>query len=366
MDLSAIPPNPWGDSMAAAMGPLLGDDALGRSTLKLLQASLETRTYQTYGSTIKMFLQFCAEEGLDPLDLTPVQAARYVAWLGHRGTVAAGSLQPYLSAINKLLQDHGRPPVALGPLVAAARKGLKNRQSSLRPKDARLPLPAPVALSILEHAERLVPDLTWDNSSGLQLESLYRAMVAVLVNYIFFCRGETGVACQTGDLVTDTQHLTLFVRQAKGHHSDPQHQRPVLQIERQRSLRLTALVENYNVGRARLFVSQQLPVPRHQWQLCSDEQPLSWSAATVTQWLESALSATGNSPPPGFTWTSHSLRSGPASAANAIGVVLTKITFCGGWAKNSSAVHDYIDPTMQPTPAAHLLLGHLLSPHLPL
>jgi hypothetical protein len=38
------------------------------------------------------------------------------------------------------------------------------------------------------------------------------------------------------------------------------------------------------------------------------------------------------------------LRKGAASAANSINVVLTKIRYMGGWAKDSNVVHDYIDP----------------------
>jgi hypothetical protein len=71
-------------------------------------------------------------------------------------------------------------------------------------------------------------------------------------------------------------------------------------------------------------------------------------------------------PPPGFKWTSHSLRKGAASAANSINVVLTKIRYMGGWAKDSNVVHDYIDPTMAPSPAARVFFGHLLAPSDPL
>ncbi len=83
--------------------------------------------------------------------------ARYIAWLGEGGTVAATSMQPYLSAINKFLQDHARPPVALGPLVSGVRKGLEKYQRDANPTPKRLPLPAPVALSILEGAKKHVP-----------------------------------------------------------------------------------------------------------------------------------------------------------------------------------------------------------------
>ena len=55
-----------------------------------------------------------------------IDIARYIAWLGQRGVVAAKSMQPYLSAINRLLLDHALHTVALDLLVTGARKGLSN------------------------------------------------------------------------------------------------------------------------------------------------------------------------------------------------------------------------------------------------
>jgi hypothetical protein len=85
-----------------------------------------------------------------------IDVARYVAWLGQRGTVAAESLQPYISTINILLLDHALPLVVLGPLVTGVRKGLSNCQEDSQPRLQRMPLPSPVALAILELAKRLL------------------------------------------------------------------------------------------------------------------------------------------------------------------------------------------------------------------
>jgi hypothetical protein len=70
--------------------------------------------------------------------------------------VATDSLQPYLSTINKFLLDHGKPPVALGPMITGVSKGLANCQRDLVPTLERLPLPVLVALAIREKAERLL------------------------------------------------------------------------------------------------------------------------------------------------------------------------------------------------------------------
>jgi len=61
-----------------------------------------------------------------------------------------------------------------------------------------------------------------------------------------------------------------------------------------------------------------------------------------------------------FTWTSHNLRKGDASAANAIGTRLTDIHYVGGWPTNSSVREaKYIDFAMLPTSAARLLFSYL-------
>jgi hypothetical protein len=65
-------------------------------------------------------------------------------------------------------------------------------------------------------------------------------------------------------------------------------------------------------------------------------------------------------PPEGFAWTSHSLRKGSASAANAIGVQLPDIRYTGGWSTNSNVLEEKsIDFSMQPTPAAWIFFGWL-------
>ena len=68
-----------------------------------------------------------------PLDVSPMDIARYIAWLGERGKVAETSMQPCLSAINKFLQDHAHPLVAIGPMVASLRKGLEKCQRDKNP-----------------------------------------------------------------------------------------------------------------------------------------------------------------------------------------------------------------------------------------
>ena len=84
-----------------------------------------------------------------------------------------------------------------------------------------------------------------------------------------------------------------------------------------------------------------------------------WTSAVQNAWLASALRQVQLAPPAGYSWTSHSLRSGAASAARAIGISLEVIRYFGHWARNSDTVRDYIDPTFRPSLAASFFFGWL-------
>lgn len=208
---------PWSASLAETFHNLLGSDKLGATAVALLRSSLAPSTYSSYGSALRQFFIFCTEENIAPLQATPATMVRYTAWLALLGTVAASSLQPYFSAVNKFFRDHQRQPIAVGDLLADARRGFEILQHRLIPATTRLPLPAPVALTILEAADTLHLTLPWTPAAFSQLQR-FRACLAVCVNYTFFCRAETGARCQTGDLVVDrpSQQICLFVRKSKG------------------------------------------------------------------------------------------------------------------------------------------------------
>jgi hypothetical protein len=176
----------------------------------MLSNSLAPSTYANYDSALRQFSIFCIEENIQA---TPATMVRYTAWLALHNTVAASSLQPYFSAVNKFFRDHQRQPIAVGELLADARRGLEMLQERLIPTASRLPLPALVILDILLAASALRDTLTWSPATLPQLQR-FRACLVVCVNYIFFCRAETGARCETGDLIVDrpSQQICLFVR----------------------------------------------------------------------------------------------------------------------------------------------------------
>ena len=289
---------------------------------------------------------------MSPLEVTPPDIARYVAWLGLRGSVAAESLQPYLSAINRFQKDHAIAPTALGPIIAAVRRGLGNSQVDMDPGDTRVPLPASVALAILEQGEALLHRVDWTASDPSPDLLLLRACVAVITAYVFFNRGECGALVLSEDLYVDDTHITLLLRNEKG--KKGVRTKTVRQIHAANLLRVAELLRAYCKGSA----------PRgrfkRRWALSPSDDTAPWTATTVGDWLELAYQSCDLSPPGGFSWLSHSLRKGAASAAHAILVPLTTIRFMGGWATTSNVLEaKYIDYAMRASPAAFLFFGHL-------
>jgi len=103
------------------------------------------------------------------------------------------------------------------------------------------------------------------------------------------------------------------------------------------------------------------------WRLPQDGN--TWNATVIDSMLDRLLSILNVSPPEGYTYSSHSLRSGAASAAFAVGVniIRTKVCinthehkcFCGNWAQGSRAFYHYIDLTWQTSADAEFFFGHL-------
>jgi hypothetical protein len=288
---------------------------------------------------------------------------RYTAWLALLGTVAASSLQPYFSAVNKFFRYHQRQHIAVGDLLADAKRGLEILQHRLIPATTRLPLPAPVALTILLAADTLRLTLPWTPAALPQLQR-FKACLAICVNYTFSCRAKTGARCQTGDLIVDrpSQQIYLFVRKSKGDQRRDASEKPVIAIPVAANPFLADLLDYYTEHRAAFCPKfYNKPPPLAFGSFSPSEPSADWGAAsTISAWLSLALLTVNSSAPAGFKWTSHSLRKGAASAASCIGAPLPVIKFMGGWAKNSFVTEGkYIDPTMARTHAAWRFFGWL-------
>jgi hypothetical protein len=91
-------------------------------------------------------------------------------------------------------------------------------------------------------------------------------------------------------------------------------------------------------------------LPHTRWAISHRELTIQCLGETLTSWLHHVLRAVHEQQPKGFSWTSHSLRKGFATVAYGIGVPTQKIKLFGGWARESDAILDYIDPTILQSP----------------
>eukprot|EP00873_Tetraselmis_striata_P033625 jgi/Tetstr1/453889/TSEL_040809.t1 len=167
-----------------------GSDELGQRTLDLLSSSLSAQTLKSYAGRLSQFAEFCHDsENISPLEATTATVVRYVAWIGERGHIAAKSPQPYLSAINTFFELHNLVPIAKDSLHLTSARHVAYRFVS----KAELVVSAPYPKSHLD----------------------YRALLASVVNFLFFARGLTGVSCRVQDVHVDTYNITLQIYREK-------------------------------------------------------------------------------------------------------------------------------------------------------
>eukprot|EP00873_Tetraselmis_striata_P007267 jgi/Tetstr1/427531/TSEL_017657.t1 len=253
---------------------------------------------------------------------------------------------PGYRAINAFFTDNFKEPPALGPFVNQAMRGWELAQQVLDAPDYRVPLPADVALACVRRAQRLVSH----RSIACDLPT-FRALLVTAVNFLFCHRAGTSTGCGVRDLAVDSRSITLYRRVLKGKPSGAP--RPVLQISREAHPEIAELLE--------FFVSCRdhvLPGATRFWQL-PDDDPGTWTAATVSEWVTAAALAVEATPPTGFCWSSHSLRSGGASAASATGVPVPTIRWLGGWKVGSGVVLNYIVPGILDSAGARYFFGSL-------
>lgn len=343
------------DGLRGAVGAWQG----GGTALKLAASALEDGTVEQYGRNWELYCTWCDLNDLDPIPSTPTMIFAYVGWLAERGTIAASSLQPYLSAINSYHADLGLERPALGHLVHRARQGMARGQTLVQTRDTRVPLPAQVVLRALEDTlaqaaqqqQRLKPR---------EYAAWLRSRYALCLAFVFFGRQDSCVGLLSVDHGIDGEHLWLrLTEKMRRRWAFRRVVRLPLRCPPTRG-HASALPRLARLGQLYLRARQQLPgkAPERLFQLPREAQP---TAARMSEWVADVLKQLGVAAPAGFAYKGHSLRSGGSSAAEAIGVSRYRGNWLGGWSQTSKTreLH-YIDPSVPPTPAAYALLGWLL------
>jgi hypothetical protein len=84
----------------------------------------------------------------------------------------------------------------MGEILADACRGIEMRQQRILASGARLPLPAPLVLTLLHYVGNQHHTLIWTPTTRHDIVT-FGAALAICVNYAFFCRAESGARCQT-------------------------------------------------------------------------------------------------------------------------------------------------------------------------
>ena len=341
---------PWASALIARA---LGDVDMARpgaaAAARLLSHGRRPGTSASYEGKFDRFFRFCTEiqVGLGHEPLCPMPASQstillYLGFLQEEDKVHARSLQPYMSAINQAHLDFGFPAPAVGQLLRLARRGFGEVEggSCLAPV-RRSPLPASVAYRALRLG------LSTDDPG------LLRACACVVFQFAWFARADTGIHLREAHVSISEFGITLNERtKTIARHVAAPVSRPFDATWDPDRLLLALLLR---------WRSVRGPVAPDAffWALSSDDVGAAWSSALVNTWLQEVLSALGVSAPAGCSWTSHSLRSGGASAAFALGVDLLVIMAWGLWASMDS-LHLYVDVLVAADEAAGIFFGHLL------
>jgi len=149
-----------------------------------------------YGRHWQRFCQWCQLNALEPVPATPLMVVAYIGWLAQGGTIAADSLQPYLSAINAVHADLGLPKPAQGHFVQRARAGMRRGQALVSTRDTRVPLPPEAMLLVLQDTAARVRHMTAADTSSV---GWLRGRYAVLLAYAFMGRQDSCVSLLRAD-----------------------------------------------------------------------------------------------------------------------------------------------------------------------
>ena len=325
----------------------------GTTALRMAASAHADGTAEQYGRHWRRFCAWCADVGVEPMPASPQMVSAYIGYLAELGTIAEGSLQPYLSSINSMHADHGLERPACGHLVQRTRQGMRRGQAQRQTRDTRVPRVLTAALHAATQKSYLTP-----RSYAEWLRRTY----CYCLSFVFMGRQDSSVALLATDHGIDDNHIWLRITEKMAR-----------SYSTRRVIRLpidspavrgyaSALPQLAQLGRlwldARTALSASAPF---MFQLPGEPAPLT---RHMSEWVHAVLEEHGIRAPTGFAYLGHSLRSGGSSAAEAIGVSRFRGNWLGGWSQQSNTreLH-YIDPSVLPTPEAYSLFGWLLDGH---
>ncbi|KAK3239637.1 hypothetical protein CYMTET_50449 [Cymbomonas tetramitiformis] len=338
---------PWKTVLLRHWTEKLGGNQHSDTAAAMQAAALEKSTADNYEGHWKKFVKFCTEENLRWLPATATTMQLYMAALQKLGTVKGTSLQPYLSAINCFHEDFDYQGPAKGRAVTRVVKGMTAMQTAAAEQQnitetVRIYLPASAVRYV--HKAALQLPLATEGQ-----RRLLRACVYVVVAFVTFGRTHIGTAILRESLLRDSNGLSTVLEKEKGKNYLLCKRR--LCIPRKGVAELRELLERWEQTRdedwlqaASTSTAKAADTASYRRLPCDKKKQ--FKNVDVNEWIACALGHIGCVPPEGGHYKAHSTRKGATTCSRAVGVVMEKVCFFGGWVQLSSAVHAYIDPTV--------------------
>ena len=336
------------DFAEAQLGTLPADFPGKKMAVELLIAGRRPSTWSNYSGKLQRWFDFCTrvqrQHGKPPIPPFPARPEHLLAYLGflrQEGEVAAGSLQPYLSAINSWHADLGLAKPAIGHSITRIRRGYGELQPDFEDDETvagRRPIPADTMISLLQLALR-----------SCTSPELHRAATANVICFAFMLRADSCVRLRRKHVSFTERGLVL----------------QILTKTRGRDVSTTV----HRPGQDQIFWllwewTQTYPGNPDSllWALdgASDRE---FRSTSILNWLRLCCDRLDIHPPAGEKWGGHSHRSGGATAALSIDASLPAIARFGVW-DHIASLQPYLDPSVGPSAAALLFFEHLLKPSL--
>lgn len=182
-----------------------------RSTSEISESSAEL-TVKKYGPQFERFVRYAEAIGESYL---PAESSTFEKWLVNdvARTVNVKGIDTYIRPINTAHREVlGVEPPALGDQIAAVLRGLKQSQYRLKPAvETKLWVTLEQVVRVMRTALQMPVDVRLK----AQVTAL-RDATAVVVDFVHFSRGDTGVNIEPGDLVVKDAALYLRKQKLKG------------------------------------------------------------------------------------------------------------------------------------------------------
>lgn len=323
----------------------------------MLARGYRPNTQLSYMSKFRAFLKYCSAHGRAPLPADPTTLVGYILWEQQRGALSPPSLSKYLSAVSSVHKIAGYEDPTKHFLVRLAVYGFRAwalEEAGGELALQRMPLPASFILQVCD--------------IGLSTpDALLRVQCAGLVLGFLLFNRPGAAACMRHMDVAFTRHgmelqivdFKLALRTGRERHAFTV---PINcdSAVPDKPAALVRLVWDQHIAAGRrpehmLFADPHLPPPVRAFSL----------AARVTNvWLRRLLRLAPVPVPLGGIYQGHSLRSGAASEAYAIGVPLPMVSEMLGHASLETTMRAYVKARWRSSPSAREVLGRFLPCHL--